>query len=191
MEPSRREIQKSHSPLGLRGDEHAQVRWRAGRERLRVEHCPRRHDSRDRAAHQTLGRARIFDLVADGHLSARRHQPGDVMVGALMRDAAHRRLDVGVLVPGGERDPQERRGLFRVVEEHLVEVPHPIKEDCVRRLALHLEVLPEHGRRARRGSAHLAGPRSVKRTSQAAMLNRILSPSSRGTFGRTSIPNGG
>ena len=97
---------------------------------------------------------RVLDLVADGDFPSRRDEPRDVGIRALPRHPAHRRLDVGVAVPGGQRDPEKRRGLARVVEEHFVEVTHPVEQDGVGHPALHFEVLPEHRCDARRGRAH-------------------------------------
>jgi hypothetical protein len=57
----------------------------------------------------------------------------------------------------GQRDAEQRRRVAGVVEEHLVEIAHPVEQDRVRHAALHLEVLPEHGGGAGGGRcAHVA-----------------------------------
>ena len=88
-----------------------------------------------------------------GDLAAGRDESGDVLVRAVPRDAAHRRLDVGVAVARGQGDPEQGRRLACVLEEHFVEVAHPVEENRVRKPALHFEVLPEHRRDAGRGRA--------------------------------------
>ena len=134
--------------VAVSGHDRGEIGGGAGQERLRVEDRARRDDARDVASDQALGRARVLDLVADRDLPARRDEPGDVMVGAVPRHAAHRRLDVGVAVARGQRDTEQGRRLLRVLEEHLVEIAHPVEEDRVGDPALHLEVLPEHRRGA-------------------------------------------
>ena len=154
VEAPRREVQEGDSPVRVPLHERRQVARGVGSQGFRIEDRAGRHDAGDVAADEALGGARVLDLVADGDLAARRHELGDVMIDALVRDAAHRRLDVGVLVPGRQRDAEQRRRLLRVVEEHLVEVAHPIEEDGVRDPALHLEVLPEHRGHTRDRCAH-------------------------------------
>ena len=74
-------------------------------------------------------------------------------VGGVVRHAAHRRLVLLPLVPRGEDEVEQRRGLLGVLEEHLVEVAEPIEEDRVGDLSLDLEILLEH-RREFGGTGH-------------------------------------
>jgi hypothetical protein len=46
----------------------------------------------------------------------------------------------------GQRDVESFRPLYRVVEEQLVEVPHPVEEQIVAMLRLDLQILRHHGR---------------------------------------------
>ena len=150
VETSRKATPQSRSP----GCEGGQIGGRARDERFRVEHGAGRDDARDVAPDEALGGAGVLDLVADGDLAAGRDQPRDVMldawcgtphIGASMSESRWR---------GRQGDPEERRRVLRVVEEHLVEVAHPVEEDRVRDPALHLEVLPEHRGHARDRCAH-------------------------------------
>ena len=76
-----------------------------------------------RAAPPGLGR--VLDLLADRDLEAGADQAREIGLGGMHRDAAHR--DVGALVPAalGQRDVERRRRRDRVLEEQLVEIPHP------------------------------------------------------------------
>jgi hypothetical protein len=154
QEAARRDVEKSDTRRALGRFEGGQVGRRPGHERLGVQDGARRDNPRDVASDEAPGGSRILDLVADGDLAPRGHEPRDVVLDGVVRHAAHRGLDVGVLVPRGQRDPEHRSGFPGVVEEHLVEVAHPVEQDGVRDPALHLEVLPEHRRGSGRRRAH-------------------------------------
>ena len=169
------------------GHERREVGRRARHERLGIEDRARGDDPGDVAPDEPLRGPRVLHLVAHRDLAAGGDELRDVVLDAVVRHAAHRRLDVRVAVAGGQRDAEDGRRLLRVVEEHLVEVAHPVEEDGVRRPALHLEVLPQHRGGARRpaGGAQLRdiiarerGP--VRRNPDSA---RSHVPRARGTAG--------
>ena len=84
--------------------------------------------------------ARLHEAAAD--------QPREVAVGGMNRHAAHGNVLAQVPAALGERDIQGRRGLDRVVEEHLVEIAHAIEQQAVRMGPLDLQVLDHHRRDA-------------------------------------------
>ena len=149
-----RDVQERDTPHGLARLHGSQVGGGARHKRLGIEDRAGGDDPRDVPADQPLGGARILHLVADGHLSARVDQSGDVMLDALVRNAAHGSFHVGVLVAGRQGDPEKGGRLAGIVEEHLVEIAHPVQQDGVRSPALHLEILPEHRRYAGRRGTH-------------------------------------
>ena len=79
---------------------------------------------------------------------ALRDQPVQVILGALHRHAAHRDVVAGVLAALGEHDAERARGDFRVLEEQLVEVAHPVEQQQPRIGRLDFEVLLHHRRDA-------------------------------------------
>src|SRR5262249_22964009 len=99
-------------------------------------------------------------LLADRDLLARGQQLSDVRVERVLGNAAHRRLDVAVLVARGEDEAQERRRHLRVLEEHFVEIAQPVEEDRVPRLPLEIPVLLKHGCGAHRDRGMLASSSS-------------------------------
>jgi hypothetical protein len=46
----------------------------------------------------------------------------------------------------GQRDVERRRRLFGIVEEHLVEIAHPVEQQIIRMCAFDLQILRHHGR---------------------------------------------
>ena len=115
-----------------------------------VDDGTRRHDADDVPLHQPLGGGRILRLLADGHLVALGNEPGDVGVGGVVRDAAHRDLLlkglVLVLIPCGKGQIQLTGRLPGVVPEHLVKIPQPKEQDRVLVLLLDFHILAHHGR---------------------------------------------
>ena len=94
-----------------------------------------------------LARLRLLGrlhLLADGDLQPPLHHRAQVTPERVVGDPGHRDRVLDALVAGGERDVQEGRDLDRVVEEQLVEVPHPKHQDRVRILRLDAEELPHH-----------------------------------------------
>jgi len=57
-----------------------------------------------------------------------------------------------VLAPRGQRDVEDRGGLFGVIEEQLEEVAHPVEEQAIAGLLAQREVLGHH-----RGGTLVAG----------------------------------
>ena len=98
--------------------------------------------------HQSLGQRRVLHLLADGHLVALGHQPGNVGIHAVEGHAAHGRLLLLGLapVPGGQRHVQLLGGQSGVFVEHFVEVAQPEEQDAVLIAFLHFIVLALHGR---------------------------------------------
>ncbi len=104
---------------------------------------PLGHHPLHRPLHQPL--ARLADLLRDGHLIARLHQPSDVPLRSVVGDpgqghplaVAHRTAGQGHVT-----DPGHQLG---VLVEGLVEVAQPEKEDAVRILFLQRQVLATHG----------------------------------------------
>ena len=102
----------------------------------------RRDDAHDVAAKQLLAFARRLHLLADRDLPARLHQPRDVGLGRVVRNAGHRRA-----LAGGQRDREQLRSGFGVLEEELVEVAEAKEQEEVRIALLELAILRHHRRR--------------------------------------------
>ena len=109
----------------------------------------RRDDARDFAAHQFLARARLFHLLADGDAIPAPDQFRDVILGGVIRHAAHRNGRAFFFVPGGQGDLEFARGRHGVFEEKLVEISQPEHQQRARHLLFHSVVLA-HQRRGRR-----------------------------------------
>ena len=97
--------------------------------------------------HHPLGGARILHLLAEGYPEALLHQAGDVGGAGVVGDPAHGDgVPVLVLRARGQGDLEGPRRHHRVLEEQLVEIPHPKEEQGVRMLGLHPVVLLHGGR---------------------------------------------
>jgi hypothetical protein len=106
-----------------------------------VGHRARGDDAHDLPLHGSLGFRRIAHLLADGHALAFADESREVALHAVERHARHRDGLPGGLAASGQRDIEQRSGAASVVEEELVEVPHPVKEQRVRMPALDAQVL--------------------------------------------------
>ena len=105
-----------------------------------------RQHAGDLSAYQFLGSSRIFDLLANGDFVAFLHQPRDISVYGMIRDAAHRdRRAAFVLITGGERNFEFAGGNDRVLIKHFVEIAQAEEDELAREASLHLMVLPHHG----------------------------------------------
>ncbi len=121
-----------------------------------------RHQPHHVAPHHALVAAlarfrRVLELLADRDAVAERDQAMQIFVGALDRHAAHRDVAAQMLAALGEHDAERARGGLGVVEEHLVEVAHPVEQQAVRIGGLDLDVLLHH----RRHAPGLAGRRRL------------------------------
>ncbi len=115
-------------------------------------------DAADGALHRPLGRTRLADLLGDDHGFAELHQARQVLFDGVEGHARHLdRLAAG-LAAGGQRDVEQARGFFGVVEEELVEIAHAIEQQGVRVLQLDAQILLHHRRVLRDfGFAQFAG----------------------------------
>jgi hypothetical protein len=113
----------------------------------------RRDHPRDLAAHQTLREPRILHLVAHDDLVTQGDEARDVASHRMVGNTAEWHGVGALLVARGKGDIKKLGRAHRVLEEHLVEVPHPVQHDLLRVAVLELQVVPEHGRRGRRGTA--------------------------------------
>ncbi len=114
------------------------------------------HDADDRPPHRSLpaaplGFGRILDLVAHRHLEPGADQAGEIGFGGVDRDAAHR--NIGALVPAalGQRDVERLRRRDGVIEEQLVEIPHPKEQQTAGVRLFDLVILDHHRRGGRHG----------------------------------------
>ena len=98
----------------------------------------------------------VFHLLGDGDAEAAADQPGEVGLGRVHRDAAHRDGCALVLAAPGQRDVERGGGRLGVGEEQLVEVAHAQEQQRVGIGVLQLEPL-RHGRRRALGGGGLAG----------------------------------
>ena len=110
------------------------------------------------APHHALGAAllrlgRVLELLAHRDAVAERDQAVQIFVGALDRHAAHRDVAAQMLAALGEHDAERARGGLGVVEEHLVEIAHPVEQQAVRIGGLDLDVLLHHRASTRAGVA--------------------------------------
>ena len=110
-----------------------------------------RDQADDVAAHHRLAAAfprfgRVLGLLADGDAMTEGDQLLQILVGGVDGDAAHR--NVVALVPAalGEGDAEGPAGDLGVLEEHLVEIAHPVEQEAIRIGGLDLDVLRHHRR---------------------------------------------
>jgi hypothetical protein len=115
-------------------------------------------DPRHLPAEQPLGRlairrSRPIYLFADGDVAACGHEPHEMGVELMVREARHRQ-GVGALVATGEREVEEAGRLAGVGAEELVEVAHPEEDQRPRTPGLRrLELLHHRGRHGRKCSS--------------------------------------
>ena len=92
--------------------------------------------TRHQFARHGLGR-----LLGDGDTLATLDQLGDIALRGMIGNAAHR--DAAAL---GQGHIENRRGRLRILEEHLIKIAQPVKQQHIRRqLATNREVLLHHG----------------------------------------------
>ena len=98
-------------------------------------------DPHDLAFDRALGLGGIPDLLADRDRLALAHRTGKVVVEGLNRYARHRNRLAAGRAACRQGDVEQARGLARILEEQLVEVPHPVEQEHVRVLRLDAQVL--------------------------------------------------
>ena len=156
IEPAQRQIALA---LGQRGEK---VVSSCIEQRLLGQRA-RRHDAHDAALHRRLAGTllrlgRVLHLLANGDAESRADQLRQIGLGRVHRHAAHRDVLALVLAALGERDVERARSEGRVLEEQLVEIAHPVKEQAIGMLALDRKVLRHHRRRLRhRGRGRQGG----------------------------------
>ena len=77
-----------------------------------------------------LGRG--LHLLANSDAETLADQGQEISLGRVVRHAAHRDFIALVFAAFGERDVQSLGRRDRVVKEHLIEIPHPVKQQSVR-----------------------------------------------------------
>ena len=113
-----------------------------------------RDDARHVPFHQTGGLGRVLHLLADGHAVSGPYEALDVGVGGVVGEPGHGH-GVLPLVPAREGQPEVPRADPRVLQEHLVKIPHAEKQNGVLVLLLEGQVLLHH--RCLNGFTHLLG----------------------------------
>ena len=103
-----------------------------------------------RLAAPLLGFGGIFHLLADGNLDSLADQPRQIAFMTMHRHAAHGNVIATMLAPLGQGDVQGLGGAHRVVEEHLVKITHPVKQQAIGMRPLDGQILHHH----RRGIFH-------------------------------------
>ncbi len=122
-----------------------------------------------RAPHEAFGELGILHLLADRHAVPQGDQPPQVFGRRLDGHAGEWHLGRAPVVPRGEGESQLPGGEPRVILEHLVEVPHPKKQDGVGVSRLDLAILL-HQRRV-----HLDARRHGSSTTNGWPPSRVLS----------------
>jgi hypothetical protein len=113
---------------------------------------------------------------------AERDQAVEVVVGALDRHAAHADVLALVLAALREDDAERPAGDFRVFEEQLVEVAHPVEQQATRIDRLDFQILRHHRRDARGGRAGIGAVaggvhrREPSKSAAAAQRRRFRYP---------------
>ena len=118
-------------------------------------------EAHDLAAHHGLRSALlrfggVFHLLAHRDAEALADEREQVVLGGVDGHAAHRDVRAAVLAALGERDVERLGRGHGIVEEHLVEVAHPVEEQRIGMRALDLQILRHHRRDGVR--AHAAVP---------------------------------
>jgi hypothetical protein len=115
---------------GARGDE--------------AHHVPAHHGFRS----PFLGLGGIFGLFADRNPVPQPDQALEVVVRPVHGHPTHGDILPLVLAAFGEHDAEGLAGDFRILEEELVEISHPVEQKAIRIRRLDLDILCHHGRDA-------------------------------------------
>jgi len=93
-----------------------------------------------------LGFGWVFQLLGDGDAEALADQGEEVAFGGMDRDAAHGDGLALVLPSLGQGDVEGGGGGNGIIEEHLVEVAHPVEQKGAGVLGLDRQILRHHRR---------------------------------------------
>jgi hypothetical protein len=102
---------------------------------------PGRDDAHHLALDRTLAGGRIADLFAQRHRHAGAYQSREVLFSRVIGHTGHRNGLSRRLAPRRQRDVEQLCRTLRIVEEQLVEITHPVKEQHPGMLRLDAEVL--------------------------------------------------
>ena len=114
-------------------------------EQIRFRHRSGRDDARNLAFERPLRRCRIAELLDDDHALAVLHQPREMLLDRMIRNARHRNRRARRLTARCERDVEKPCGAFVAIKQ-LVEIAHPIEHELVGMLRLDAPVLLHHRR---------------------------------------------
>ena len=104
-------------------------------------------DLNDAALYKACCDRRIFKLLADGDLISCLDEPVGIGRICMERNAAHRRPVARTAVSSGKSEFKDLRGLYRIIEKHLIEVAEPVQKERIPALLLHLGIVLHHGRK--------------------------------------------
>ena len=93
---------------------------------------------------QPFGLLRVFCLLADGHLVALCHQTVQIPVHGMIRDAAHGRPFIQPAAFPGQGQLQFPGHCNCVLEEHLIEIPQPVKQDAAGVFLFRIHIFLHH-----------------------------------------------
>ena len=105
-----------------------------------------RDDARHLSVDRALAGGGIAHLLGDHHRFAQLQEPRQILLGAVVWHPGHLDRAAGGGAARGERDVQQPRRLFGVVEEQLVKVAHAVEQQHVGMLRLDAQVLLHHRR---------------------------------------------
>ena len=130
--------------VGCFGDGHQKIVCTAVQQGVVEDHA-RGNDPDNFPFDQSLGLGGIFNLFTHGHLAAFFNEFGNVKIGGLVRHPAHGNRIRVVFIPGCQRDFKDAGRLDGIPEEHLIKVPHPVKQYGVLTGFFDGQVLGHHG----------------------------------------------
>ena len=154
-ESAARQLQPRDAPSSRRAVDRREQVVAPVFEQVFVGQRPRGDDAGDLPLDRAARRGRIADLLADRGRFPFAHEFCEVRLDRMRRHPRHRDRSAARAPAGGERDVEQLRGAAGVVEEQLVEIPHPVEEQGVGMLRLDAQVLrddrgaPGRGRRGR------------------------------------------
>ena len=111
-----------------------------------VSECAGCNDACDLTLDGTLARCRIANLLADGDRFTLANQLRKVTLRCVVGNAGHRDRVAAGLAARCQGNAHQRRGLFRIVVEQLIEVAHAVEHQHVRIIGLDRQVLAHHRR---------------------------------------------